>query len=168
MTEPRRLGRLRRLADVVQTPADALLLSRVLAWAALLPILKRTLPTNRLVALMSPRRRRAETPGYREKVATLTQWAYRSPVLRDNCLERSLLAHRYLPAGGEQRLWFGVRREGTSVPGHVWLTVDGVPIHETHESLEEFTVVVAFDELGRVIARRADIPLPATSRVERH
>ena len=77
---------------------------------------------------------------------------YRIPVFRDNCLEKSLLTFHYLPPGerGGYRLVLGFRGlDRKAPPGHAWLTVDGVPVHDTPESLADLTPLVSFDESGR-------------------
>jgi hypothetical protein len=139
-----------RVRNIVRSPADALLFARMLGWAAALPVLKRRMPLPKLVETAAPEarvvaNRRPET------VIAFSRWVYRIPGLRDNCLEKSLLTYRYLPAdGGRYRLVLGVRAsEAEGPPGHAWLTIDGVPVHDTDQSLADLVPIIAFDSAGR-------------------
>jgi len=144
-------SRLARLGSVISGPSEALLTARMLFWASLLPLLKRTLPLPRLVSIMVPRRRRRGPDPVREEVVvTVARWIYRTRALRDNCLERSLLTYRYLPAGDDDALLvLGMRSGDDGPPGHAWLTVHGVAVHDTDATLAQLVPVVAFDLEGR-------------------
>ena len=99
-----------------------------LFWAALLPFLKRIMPLPRLVSVMTPAHRRAPDERRSAVVVTLARWAYKTGALRDNCLERSLITYRYLPAGNDDsRLVLGVRKGDDGPPGHAWLTCAASP-----------------------------------------
>ena len=142
--------RLQRIHTVVSGPRELILSGQMLAWAGMLPVLKRTLPLARLVTLMVPRHRSAPDPKRTQDVVTLARWMYRTRALRDNCLERSLITYRYLPAGNENSLLvLGVRKGDDGPPGHAWLVVNGVPVHDSEETLEQLVPVVAFDLEGR-------------------
>lgn len=142
--------RLRKVRSVVSGPSELLLSGRMLVWAGMLPVLKRTVPLARLVTLMAPRHRSAPSAKRTEDVVTLARWMYRTRALRDNCLERSLITYRYLPAGNEGSLLvLGVSKGDDGPPGHAWLVVDGVAVHDTDEKLEKLVPVVAFDLDGR-------------------
>ena len=55
------------------------------------------------------------------------------------CLERSLLAYRFLSgAGADPRLLIGIRVGGGSVIGHAWVVVDGEPLFEQGADFETF------------------------------
>jgi hypothetical protein len=122
----------------------------MLAWAALLPALKHVLPTSRLVRVMW-----SNGGGGAIEPETVIRLArsiarLRPMPFRDNCLERSLLAYRFLSmAGAEPRLMLGVKRTGKEVAGHAWITVGGDPVHDAPEALAEFTPVVEFGREGR-------------------
>ena len=148
MTPADRLHKIRR---VVSGPSELVLWGRMLVWAGMLPLLKRAVPLSRLVTLMAPRHRSAPDAKRMQDVVTLARWVYRTRALRDNCLERSLITYRYLPAGNEQSslLVLGVRKGDDGPPGHAWLTVNGVPVHDSDETLENLVPVVAFDLEGR-------------------
>ena len=139
-----------RLRSVVRSPSDAWLLARMLGWAATLPVAKRRIPLIDLVQRAAPARN--DHPARNAELAiTLARWVYRVPVFRDNCLEKSLLTFHYLPTGERgYRLVLGFRGlDRKAPPGHAWLTVDGVPVHDTPESLADLTPLVSFDESGR-------------------
>lgn len=141
--------RVARLRNVVRSPTDALLFVRMLGWAAALPVLKRRLPLPRLVEAALPQGRPRTGPEPNTVIA-LARWVYRIPGFRDNCLEKSLLTYRYLPAdAGRYLLVLGVRgSEAEGPPGHAWLTIDGVPVHDSPESLADLVPIVAFDSAG--------------------
>jgi Transglutaminase-like superfamily len=139
-------SRFSRLRAVVSGPSEALLAVRMLLWATLLPGLKRILPLPRLVSLMAPGHRGAPDEKRAAAVVTLARWVYKTGALRDNCLERSLITYRYLPSGNdESRLVLGVRKGDDGPPGHAWLTLGGVAVHDTDETLDKLVPVVAFD-----------------------
>ena len=147
MTARRRAARVR---NVFRGPADVVLFARMLGWAAALPVPKRRMPLPKLVETAVPDERAG--PGRRpETVVALSRWVYRIPGLRDNCLEKSLLTYRYLPAdSGQYRLVLGVRTsEAEGPPGHAWLTIDGNPVHDTADSLADLVPILAFDSAGR-------------------
>lgn len=139
-----------RVRNVVRSPADVLLFARMLGWAVALPILKRRMPLPKLVQTAVPDAR-ADVERRPETVIAFSRWVYRIPGFRDNCLEKSLLTYRYLPAdGGRYRLVLGVRAsEAEGPPGHAWLTIDGVPVHDSSESLAGLVPILAFDSAGR-------------------
>jgi hypothetical protein len=122
----------------------------MLGWAAALPLLKRRMALPKLVEIAVPEVR-ADADRRPETVIAFSRWVYRIPGFRDNCLEKSLLTYRYLPAdGGRYRLVLGVRAsEAEGPPGHAWLTIDGVPVHDTSESLADLVPILAFDSAGR-------------------
>ena len=159
--EPRRdwARRCARLREVLGSPADLFLLARLLAWAAALPILKRTRSVSRLVALMTPSESQRSNARIERSAITLSRWIYRAPFVPDNCLERSLLAYRYLVRDRrEHRLYLGIRADEGGYPGHAWLTVDGVPVHEPDEALEAYVPLVVFDGYGKVVSASARTP----------
>lgn len=150
----------RALRTCVTSPSDAWLLARMAAWAPALPVLKRALPLPRLVALMAARpRSRARDADLERRIARMARLLYRGrpATFRDNCLERSLVAYRYLGrAGAAPELRVGFRREEKGVRGHVWVLLDGRPVHEAPEELDGYGEVTAFGPGGaRVSARGA-------------
>jgi Transglutaminase-like superfamily len=123
----------------------------MVGWSLVLPILKYVLPLPTLVRLMSSRGAGARQHEREEQVVVLARGLSRVRPLpfRDNCLERSLLAYRFLSrANAEPSLVVGVRREEDSVVGHVWVTLDGEPVDETSSSLRGFAPVVTFGSGG--------------------
>ena len=142
-------GRASQIRAVVSGPGELWLALRMLFWAALLPFLKRIMPLPRLVSVMTPAHRRAPDERRSAVVVTLARWAYKTGALRDNCLERSLITYRYLPAGEDSRLVLGVRKGDDGPPGHAWLTLRGEAVHDTEATLENLVPIVAFDLDGR-------------------
>lgn len=147
--------RWKTLRAAVVTPADALTALRMAVWVPALPILKRTVPFPRLVRLMAQ-----DGPGPREeerelRITRIARLLYRSRTtpMRDNCLERSLVAYRFLGrAGAGPELVVGVRKGEDAVHGHVWVTVDGRPLLEEPADLDPFVAVMTFQAGG---ARRS-------------
>ena len=151
-------GRLRVAREALATPADVLLLVRMLGWAPLLPLLKYVVPLRRLVRLAAAPPRRSERDRAEEaRIARLAQLLYRGQRLgvRDNCLERSLLTYRYLGrANADPRLVVGVRKDESGVLGHVWVTVDGEPVHDPPQALDDLVPMMSFDAAGAVTTPR--------------
>jgi hypothetical protein len=152
-------GRVRRhawsLRESVSTPSDAWLLVRVLGWSLVLPIAKRTLPLPRLVGLMRSRGYAAQRDREREAaIASIVAWVFktRPPGARDNCLERSLVAYRYLSrAGADPDLVVGIERGSGGAHGHVWVTVEGRAVHDSPAVLATFEPILAFSSDGMLI-----------------
>jgi hypothetical protein len=149
----RTVSRFRAARSRVRTPADAWLLVRMLAWAATLPLLKRVLPLPQLVRLTASRPRRSGglESGKREQLAAFARWIYGQGVFtRDpNCLERSLVAYRFLTrAGADPRLMVGLAKAREGIVGHAWVVVDGRPLNDSPVVLEEFVPVIEFGADG--------------------
>jgi hypothetical protein len=136
----------------VSSSSDVVLVARMLGWWVALPLLKRTIPLPRLVRLaqLDPRHP-SRDPGREAKVAELAEWLFkvRPRRARDNCLERSLVAYRFLGRlSAEPELVVGVGTEGERTVGHVWVTVDGRPVHDQPASLNAYDRVLVFRSDG--------------------
>jgi hypothetical protein len=140
----------------------------MLPWVLLLPALKRLLPLPRLARLMwaaPAASRRADADDVLALAGMLTH--YRPLPSRGNCLERSLLAYRYLArAGLEPSLIVGVAgSDGGGLAGHAWVELAGVPLREP-EGVERFTRVVAFVSEGRMRFETSDASMPSASSID--
>ncbi|MGH3050965.1 MAG: lasso peptide biosynthesis B2 protein, partial [Gaiellaceae bacterium] len=108
------------------------LAARMMAWSFALPVLKRMVPLPKLARLMSASRSVARDT-IRERQAIV--WARRVDRLRPrrfrgNCLERSLLAYRFLGmTGSNPRLVVGFESGARGIAGHAWVVVDGTPLY---------------------------------------
>jgi 2-polyprenyl-6-methoxyphenol hydroxylase-like FAD-dependent oxidoreductase len=158
------------LRGLVSTPADAALLGRMLPWWVALPLLKRATPLPRLVrfAQLDPRRT-ARDLEREAKVAALAEWLFkvRPRPARDNCLERSLVAYRYLGRlNAEPELVVGIGGEEGTTVGHVWVTVDGHPVHDQPATLDAYEAVVVFGADGRRSELRERAAAPAEPQRE--
>jgi Transglutaminase-like superfamily len=70
---------------------------------------------------------------------------------RHNCLERSLLAYRYLSEiNAAPVLVVGLASERPA-RGHAWVLVDGQPVAESEHALAEMTPILAFGPGGAVL-----------------
>jgi Transglutaminase-like superfamily len=135
----------------IDSPQQALLFARMVSWAWLFRVLKRSIALPRLVRLARWRGHvRSLSNDQRERVVILARWASR-PVRsssRGNCLERALVTYRYLTAtNADPTLMVGFADGVTAadrVRGHAWVAVNGQPIDETDESLSGFQCIVAF------------------------
>jgi transglutaminase superfamily protein len=138
----------RALRSCVSSPADAWLLARMTAWAPSLPVLKRVLPLPRLVALMAKEPRRPlRDPELERRIVRMARLVYRgrTGTFRDNCLERSLVTYRFLGrAGADPELVVAMSKGDQGVHGHVWVTVEGLPVHEDPADLEIYVPVLRF------------------------
>lgn len=135
-------------------------------WSVALPVFRRILPVQRLAALMwdepatpgSPALQRATA----ELAAKLTRLRLRG---RANCLERSLLAFRFLArAGAEPSLVLGAATRDGEISGHAWVVVDGSPVLESPAALDQFLPLVEFGRNGRPEKPPDDVRLPRVWR----
>jgi hypothetical protein len=141
----------------------ALLLAvRMAFWALVLPILKRVVPLQRLVRTMQDGGHGSRDCAYERQIVVLSSLlARRPPRFRANCLERSLLAYRFLArANADPRLVVGVRSGENGIMGHAWVTVDGEPIHDSPASVLGFSEVVEFAPEGKPSDNRLEAQLP--------
>lgn len=126
--------------------ARAVLLAvRMLPWAVAVPVLKRRRPIRELVALLDARRERPWDPAREAVVRQASWWASRVQLRRfpDNCLERSLVAYRYLGlAGADPRMVLGIGGTRQEVTGHAWVTLDGRAVHDPPEAIERYRQIV--------------------------
>lgn len=130
------------------------LAARMLAWRLALPALKRALPLAALARLAWPRRgRRLRVPAREALVLGIAARLYGTGRRDDNCLERSVLAYRFLAeAGAEPQLACGIRRVNGEVVGHAWIVLDGRPLAAADEAVEGYTLVAAFGVGGAPLA----------------
>jgi hypothetical protein len=146
-----------RVAARFTSPGDVLLAVRMFGWALVLPVLKQMVPVRSLAGVMhrapgaSPR-----DPALEERIVTFARWAARLVRWRDggNCLERGLIAYRYLGAAGAQpTLVVGLcAKEGGGILGHAWVLLDGHAVGESPSALNSYTPVFAFAADGTLIA----------------
>lgn len=155
------VAHLRRLRQLVSTPQDVWLLARMFGWSLVLPLLKRMLPLPRLVALLqSGTQLDQRDPRQEEKLSALSEWVFRSRPRRsrDNCLDRALVTYRYLGrAGANPTMVVGVAKDDassrTGVIGHVWVAVDGSPVHDDDERLAGFVTLAVFGANEGVVSQ---------------
>jgi Transglutaminase-like superfamily len=130
------------------------LLVRSAAWAAVLPSLKLLFPAPRLARLMWRDPRSAgRDPALEDEVVAVVERVYAHGRIprRHNCLERSLLAYRYLSEiNAAPVLVVGLANERTA-HGHAWVLVDGEPIAEPEHVLAEMTPILSFGRRGTVL-----------------
>ncbi len=123
---------------------------RIVAWSCVLPVLKRTVPLPRLVRLMAysgnaPRDAASERQVivWARRVDRLRPWRF-----RNNCLDRSLLAYRFLGmTGSDPKLVVGFESGTEGVAGHAWVVVDGTPLYGDAAGAR-FSELVAFGRHG--------------------
>jgi hypothetical protein len=142
---------LRRVRAQVDGPADVWLMLRMGAWALVLPLLKRKVGLERLARVMWVRPTRRASEDELAKVVTLSQLLarHRPPLSNERCMERSLLAYRYLSAGGaDPRLVVAMAPGADGLEGHAWVTIDGEPVGEI-ESVADHVPIVVYGSGGR-------------------
>ena len=148
---PRLRRRLALLRGCISTRADAWLATRMVGWKLVLPVLKFVLPLSTLARLMWTESRHRPSADREAQIATLATGLYgpRSVRALSNCLERSLVAYRFLSeAGSDPLLVVGVGSADGDVKGHAWVTLRGEPVDEPPGSLDDFTPVVVFGPRG--------------------
>jgi hypothetical protein len=140
-----------------------LLALRMTLWAFALPVLKRLVPLQQLAQLMRLEGHGPRDRAHEQRIVELSSMLarLRPPRFRSNCLERSLLAYRFLTrANADARLVVGVRIAHTQVLGHAWVTVDDEPIHETPAAITGFSRLVEFGPEGTFSAQSEQPRLP--------
>lgn len=148
------LRRLQGFVGHVRSPRAVVLALRMIAWSLLLPLLKRFLPLPTLVRLVACRARSSRRAARESLIATFAWGIYRArpSQARDNCLERSLLAYRFLSRGSaDPRLVIGVRKPEDEMLGHAWVVVDGVPLYDSPSAISEYTVLAEFAANGALV-----------------
>jgi hypothetical protein len=132
----------------LRSPAGAWLLARMVAWRCALPLLKRTLPLQRLVRIAATSRRRHPFSAEQVVAASHRLFGTRT-VASSDCLERSLLTYRFLAEGGaEPELVCGLRRSDRELIGHAWVVLGGAPIDERSDAIAGYSTLLAFDASG--------------------
>lgn len=134
--------RLRHGAQLALTsPSTAWMLTRMLAWKQTLAVLKRVVPFRTLVRVAQPRRvAAAEDAEERARIEYIVARLGGD----DDCVERSLVAYRFLArAGSTPKLFLGFDH-GTPRRGHAWVEVDDGPIVESRAALQPFVPVAEF------------------------
>jgi hypothetical protein len=154
MSSPHR-SRLARVAARFTSPVDVLLAARIMGWACALPILKQILPIRPLVKLVWRARRLEPDPAREERVVTFARWACRLTRWKSggNCLERGLIAYRFLLEGGAApTLVIGMARgTGAEIIGHAWVLLNGTPAGESALSVREFVPALVFGPDGNLM-----------------
>jgi len=119
---------------------------RIVVLLAVLPVAVRYLSVARLVRLLTPRR-----VGAARHAALLWHSARTMDWLVDrrpfrfwgHCLRRSLVLYFVATRTGYPvTLVLGARRNGSSVTGHAWIELDGLPLLEPGEHPEQRFVVM--------------------------
>ena len=145
-----------------------MLAARSLAWALVLPGLKHVISVKSLAAAMHlPTRRTIRDPDRERRIITFAHWGARLTRWNSggNCLERSLIAYRYLcAAGAKPTLVIGVGREAAGVIGHAWVLVDGRLVGEPQSAVDSYTPAFAFGPDGQLDAEAPSAPrkIPAS------
>jgi hypothetical protein len=148
--EPRSVagGRIRRLRSLIESPADAWLLCRMMPWAALLPLLKHVVRLETLVRVMWTD---GGSKGGHEtsKILALSRLLTRPAAMSGaGCYERSLLAYRFLSQrGADPKLVVAAMSNGGAVTAHAWVTVGGTPVGES-QAIEDFVPLVIYGRGG--------------------
>ena len=127
------------------------LATRVGAWLSFLPILlrTRTLPQllNQLAAARQSRRRRPhdleEAIQVVDRVCRLRIFSL--PMFPESCLRRSLALYYFLGRSGHPiEIHIGVRKDGSDLNGHSWVTLGGRALRERNPA-QIFNTIYSYD-----------------------
>ena len=124
---------------------------RILGWACVMPILKRAIPLQTLVRLVRRTGGRHRDGVREDQIVTFARWACRITRWSSggNCLERGLIAYRFLGAiNAQPTLVVGIGRGEGAMRGHAWVVIDGRPVGEHPATLGEYTPVLTFGPDG--------------------
>lgn len=154
MTTPS-ASRVKRVAARFASPADAWLATRIMSWALILPVLKHTMAIQPLVNLAWRRPRFSPDARRNEQVVTFARWACRMtrPRSGGNCLERGLIAYRFLLEGSASpTLVVGMGRgDADELVGHAWVLLDGLPAGESEASVSRYVQMFSFGPDGAMM-----------------
>ena len=136
----------------MREPAAGWLVIRMLAWRTALPVLERVVPLRTLVRLMAPRSCvRDDREAKAHRIVYLAERVFDTRSSGKNCLERSMVTYRYLSKTGvDPQLVIAFRKGAAPFLGHAWVTVDGMPMHDSPRALDEFEPLVTFSSAGQV------------------
>jgi hypothetical protein len=129
-------------------------------WALVLPWLKYVVPPRALARLMWRSARITQRdPEGEMRIAALSHLVHRGRRRRRyNCLERSLIAYRFLSeANADPQLVLGIRRPSRRLEVHAWVVVDGAPVRESPAALRGIEPLIAFGPRG-VLQRPPELP----------
>ena len=135
-------------------PVDIWLALRMASWSLLLPVLKRLLPIKTLARLMWSEGRRAQSPDREREIVWLSSVVarLRPPSFESNCLERSLLAYRYLAqVNADPHLVIAVSPSENGLVGHAWVTIDNRPVHDSAAAIRPFVSIGEFGARGLLL-----------------
>ncbi|MDF0644702.1 MAG: lasso peptide biosynthesis B2 protein [Nitrospira sp.] len=84
------------------------------------------------------------------RIYYVDRWLERFPYnTKGNCFPRALALYWLTRrAGRPVRFCCGIRREGSNLDGHAWLTLDQEPFHELSEQWRQYTVTFSYPELA--------------------
>jgi hypothetical protein len=138
--------------SLIKEPSSLFLLTGMLAWAFVLPLLKRILPLPSLARLMWSSAGQGERRQEREeKIYAFARVIYGRFLTDSNCLERSLLLYRFLSQNHiDCQLVVGMNKSLEEWRGHAWVLVDGNPFGEPADSLQQYTPLFTFVDRGRM------------------
>jgi hypothetical protein len=128
-------------------PRDLPLATRLMVWRLVLPLLRRTVATDRLVGLLASPRSRRRDPGRERLTLAIAGRLWRRS--EGTCLERSLTVFRELGrAGASPRLVLAMAREREGLVGHAWVEVDGHALLERDDPRDHNVPVVTYEATG--------------------
>ena len=169
MTAPtERRSVLASVAARFSSPRDVGLAVRVFGWALVLPVLKQLVPVQSLARIVHRSSRQTVRDAvHEERVITFARWGARLIRWKSggNCLERGLIAYRYLgEAGANPTLVVGLGHGETgSLIGHAWVLLDGRPAGESAAAVSVYTPVFAFAPDGSLMPS-----IPPTTSEQAH
>jgi hypothetical protein len=123
-------------------------------WSLFLPLLKRLVPLQTLARAMWTDPRWGRSPKLECDIVrfSFVLARLRPPRFRSNCLERSLLAYRFLAqASADPHLVIAVSAAEDSLIGHAWVTIDGRPVHDSTADTSQFVSIAEFGPRGLLL-----------------
>ncbi len=108
---------------------------------------------------------RRDLPALERRIYYVDRWLELFPYnTKGNCFPRALtlywLARR---AGYPVRFYCGIKREGSTLDGHAWLTLDREPFHELSEQWRQYAVTFSYPELAAGQDETSSRPSPKGS-----
>ena len=135
--------------DPIHSLSKAMLAANLVLWLCWLPVMLRiqTIPTL-LKRLAGEKQKKKRPMEVEEAVGVVTRVSnlrpFRSRFFPQRCLRQSLALYRTLSQMGYAvEIHFGAVKDGETLQGHSWVTIQGEPVADTARS-ELFKVVYTY------------------------
>lgn len=139
-----------KTTELLKQPTNLRLLIEMFVFAVAIPLLMKVYSLDRFLNLITPSPRRYCNSNSQSTIASIRRLGTLllnrdSLFLRNTCLKRSLLLYHFLRKNGiEVQIHFGVRKCGSYLAGHSWLTQKGNLFAGESRFAVAFTPIISY------------------------